>query len=1138
MMSKCKILFFFIVLNIQLSFAQQSLLWAKGMNGNGGFGASIITDPAGAVYNSGQFSGTVDFDPGPGVFNITSLGINDIYISKYDANGNFIWAKQMGGASASGYAISMDRRANGDLYITGSYTGTVDFDPGVGVTNSTSVLGSIDIFVAKYDSNGNLIWIKSIGSGGLDAGASIKVDAFGNSYITGGYTGSVDFDPNPFAATTLTTAGFTDVYVLKLDINGNFVWAKTMGGPLYDGASSINIDATGNVWSIGYFAASADFDPSSSTSFSLTDNGNNSTYISKLNANGDFVAAYGFNSTASSYAIGQSLTSDNSGNIYITGYFNGSVDFDPDPTSAVINTSAANSNDVYVSKLGPTGNFIWAKTLGGISLDVPYSIALDQDLNVYTTGNFQGTCDFDPGPFAAVYNLTSSGGNDVFISKLDPNGNFLCAGSMGGIGNDQGRSIHIDALGNLYNTGSYSGIADFDPSASSFTVSATGVSEIYLSKYSNLLNGTPLTFTICEGASTTLAGNGANTYSWSPAIGLSATSGLTVAASPTTTTTYTVIGKGNCYNTSTLITVNVKPKPAFIAPTSPQTVICIPDSIILSSSTSNTNTVFKYRFAISSTYTTPPYFAKTPGNYYAIATDTFVGCSDSSLIVVKNGKIPPNAYITSHTYVNALTPLDTVTCFQPTVNLTGASDTSGVVITWKSVSNNSVYPNPAPITSLNNLKLIVKRNDNNCSDSSIVALVNQDNTLPNAIITSTTNTELNCSIYTTSLAAIFSPSNCTALWKTPSTSTITNPNTTSTPGKYVVEVFNSDNGCLKKDSITIIQTNSIVLNTSNNFTVCKSSPTTLTAQAIGTLSPISYSWSNGQTGNSVVVTNSITTNHFVTATSGSCIGSGTILVNIPSDIQDSIIAYRSCNDNTTGTILIFAKGGIQPYKFSINNGTTFSSSNSFTNIPFGTYNVVIKDSIGCLRQTSVSVSAGNNLPTPKFLASTKNLLGDTIVLVDISIPKPDSVQWVFPVNVTKIGGTMFSPVVVCSDTGNFSITMKGFYGNCIINSTKLVRFAPYDSLIANYTNANGIKTFSLYPNPNTGQFTVYVEFYRKQNTSIQVWDISPYKHYQQNFYDVISVTLPVDVSFLQNASYLLRVIAEYDAKNKTFIISK
>ncbi len=1124
----------FLVLNLHLCFAQQSVLWAKGINGNGGIGLSTITDAAGNVFNTGQFSGTVDFDPGPGIFNVTSIGLNDIYISKLDANGNFIWVKQMGGPLASGISNSIDRMANGDLYIAGSYSATIDFDPGAGVTNSTSA-GSNDIFVAKYDSNGNLIWVKSIGGGGSEASSSMKVDAFGNSYITGGYSGALDFDPNPFSSAIQTTAGFSDVFVLKLDLNGNYAWAKSMGGPFYDSGISINIDMLGNVLTTGYFAGSADFDPSPSTTFSLTDNGNNSTFISKLDANGDYVAAYGLISTASSYVIGQSLITDNSGNIYITGILNGSADFNPDISFASIDTSAG-ANDVFVSKLSSTGNFLWAKIMGGASIEVPYSITLDQDNNVYTTGNFQGSSDFDPN--GGVYNLTSLGGNDIFISKLDPFGNFLCAGSMGGIGNDIGRSIHIDAIGNIHNSGNYEAVCDFDPTPGTFTVSATGTSEIYLSKYSNLLIGSPLSYTICEGASATLAGNGANTYSWSPSAGLSATSGSTVAASPTTTTTYTVIGKGNCFNTSTLITVNVKPKPAFIAPTSPQTVICIPDSVALTSSTSNTNTIFKYRFAISTTYTSAPYFAKTPGNYYAIATDTFVGCSDSSLIIIKNGKIPPNAYITSHTYINALTPIDTVTCYQPIVNLVGASDTSGVNITWKSVSNNSVHPNPAIITSLNNLKLIVKRNDNNCSDSSIVALVNQDNALPTAIITSTINTELNCSIYTVSLAAIFSPSNCTSLWKTPSTSIITNPNTVSNPGKYVIEVFNSDNGCIKKDSLNIIQTNSIVINTSNNFTVCKSSPTTLTAQAIGTLSPVSYSWSNGQTGGSVITTNSVTTNHFVTATSGSCVGTGTVLVIVPADIQDSIIAYRSCNDNTTGTILIFAKGGIQPYKYSINNGTSFSSSNSFTSIPFGTYNVVIKDSIGCLRQTSVSVSAGNNLPTPKFLASTKNSLGDTIVLVDISIPKPDSVQWVFPVNVTKIGGTMFSPVVVCSDTGNFSITMKGYYGNCIINTTKLVRFAPYDSLIANYTNANGIKTFSLYPNPNTGQFNVYVEFYRKQNASIQVWDISPYKHYQQNFYDVISITLPVDVSFLQNGSYLLRVIAEYDAKNKAFIISK
>lgn len=1128
------IVILFLFLNSHSFFSQQSLLWAKGMNGtSSAYGMGITTDGGNSIYNTGQFSGTVDFDPGPGVYNLTAIGNSDIFLAKYGTGGNLLWVKQMGGTGSqnNGHAIVIDNA--GFLCITGFFSGTTDFDPNAGSLNISSNGGSTDIFIAKYDGNGSILWAKAIGSAtATDVSYDIDVDASNNVYTTGHFYGPIDVDPGPFTNIMGASGGGNrDAFILKLDVNGNYVWAKLFGSLFDDRALSIHIDSFGNTWCTGYYAVTTDFDPGPGVHNVMGSSGY-SGFILALDPTGNFANVMTFPSTGQ--VVVEEITTDAAGNIYTTGYLSGAGDFDPGAFNYTLNSAGV--NDVFVSKLDPTGSFLWAKLMGGAGNDLCFGLALDQDNNVYTSGVFSGSVDFDPG--TGSYILSSPGVSDIFISKLDPSGSFQCAGAIGGSGSNGAQCVWIDDGGDLLITGSYNGVADFDPNTNTYTLSATGTDEVFIGKYAKMITGIPLTYTICQGASATLTGNGANTYSWSPAAGLSATSGLTVMASPTVTTTYTVIGKGNCVNTSTVITVNVKPKPIFLAPTSPQTVICIPDSIILSSSTSNTNTIFKYRFAISTTYTTPPYFAKTPGNYYAIATDTFVGCSDSSLIVVKNGKIPPNAYITSHTYVNALTPLDTVTCYQPNVNLSGASDTSGVVITWKSVSNNSVYSNPALITSLNNLKLIVKRNDNNCSDSSIVALVNQDNTLPNAIITSTVNPELNCSIYTTSLAAIFSPSNCTALWKTPSTSTITNPSTISTPGKYVVEVFNSDNGCLKKDSINIIQTNSIALNTSNNFTVCKSSPATLTAQAIGTLSPVSYSWSSGQTGNSIVVTNSITTNHFVTATSGSCIGTATISVNIPSDIQDSIIAYRSCNDNTTGTILIFAKGGIQPYKYSINNGTTFSSSNSFTSIPFGTYNVVIKDSIGCLRPTSVSVSAGNSLPTPKFLASTKNLLGDTIVLVDISIPKPDSVQWVFPVNVARIGGTMFSPVVACSDTGNFSITMKGFYGNCIINTTKLVRFAPYDSLIANYTNANGIKTFSLYPNPNTGQFNVFVEFYRKQNASIQVWDISPYKHYQQNFYDVITITLPVDVSFLQNGSYLLRVIAEYDAKNKAFIISK
>ncbi len=1133
MKQRFKILLIIFLFGMQWCIAQQSLLWANGFHGpGGGSGHYTISDASGNIYHTGHFAGTVDFDPGPGVTNLTAGNTGDTYISKSDPNGNLLWIKQMGG---NGYVYfnMLERDAAGNIYACGNFTGTIDFDPGAGVFNF-SCPGSSDIVIAKYDPNGNFVWAKQVGSSATTEFVTMmRLDASNNFYLTGGFYGTVDFDPSAatFAMTSYSVAT-RDAYILKLNSLGNFVWAKQIGGQFDDGGYSVFIDGTGNVFTSGYFADYVDFAPTPTATAIFHSGTIYGAYISKLDAGGNYLAAWTFSAVGS--VIGQNMALDASGNMYLTGYTSGTIDFDPSGFTNTLTT--AGSNDAYIVKLNSTGTYQWARLIGGTSLENGWSLTLDANNNVYILGNFQGIGDFDPGP--GTFSLTSQGANDIFIEKLDPSGNFMCASSIGGTADEYPANVHIDINGDVHATGWYSNGADFDPSPGTYTLPTTGTSEDFMVKFAKLVTGTPLNYTICAGAPLQLVGNSANTYSWSPATGLSSTTGTSVTATPTSNITYTVLGIGNCYNTTTVITVAVKTKPTFVAPTSPQTVICIPDSILLQSSSSNTNTIFKWRNSLSTTYTNQPYYVKNPGFYYGVTTDTNVGCSDSALIQIKDGKIAPNAKITSHTYINALTPLDTVTCYQPSVTIVGASDTANVVITWKAIANNSVYANPVTLTSGNNLKLFVKRNNNGCSDSSIVALVNQDNALPNAIITSTTNTQLNCSVYSTSVSALFSPSTCTSLWNTPSSSTITNPSTVSIGGKYKLAVTNPDNGCVKLDSINITQTNNILMNTSSDFTVCKNSATTLSAQAIGTLTSVSYSWTGGQTGSSVSVSTSLTTNFIVTATSGSCIGTGTVKVNIPPDIQDSIIAYRSCNDNTTGTILIFAKGGIAPYKYSINNGTTYFTSNSFTSIPFGVYNVAIKDSIGCVRQTTASVSPGSSLPEPKFLASTKNQMGDTIVLVDISIPKPDSVQWVFPSNITKIGGSMFNPIVVSNDTGNFTITMKGFYGNCIINTTKLVRFAPYDSLKANYNNANGVKTFSLYPNPNTGQFTVYIEFYRTQNASIQVWDLSPTKHFQQNFYDVISITLPVDVSSLQNGGYLLRVIAEFDAKNKPFIISK
>jgi hypothetical protein len=178
-------------------------------------GYSIAIDASGNVYTTGFFYGTADFDPGAGTFNLTTAGNGDIFISKLDSSGNFVWAKQMGAADYDyGNSIALDAAAN--VYTTGTFLGTVDFDPGAGTFNLTSA-GGIDIFICKLDSSGNFAWAKKAGAINDDEGHSIALDAFGNVHIAGHFNStSISFDTTVLINADNT--GFTtDIFIVKLD---------------------------------------------------------------------------------------------------------------------------------------------------------------------------------------------------------------------------------------------------------------------------------------------------------------------------------------------------------------------------------------------------------------------------------------------------------------------------------------------------------------------------------------------------------------------------------------------------------------------------------------------------------------------------------------------------------------------------------------------------------------------------------------------------------------------------------------------------------------------------------------------------------------------------------------------------------
>ena len=310
--------------------------------------------------------------------------------------------------------------------------------------------------------------------------SSAIVDAMGNVYTTGLFSGTVDMDPGS-GVYNITSAGQNDIYINKLDANGNFVWAKRIGDLMSDNCRYMNIDASGNIYITGFFLGTIDFDPGPAVFNLVCSSTNSAAYLLKMDSNGNFVWAKKIAETVH-FNAGNSIAIAASGNVYLTGIFEGTADFDPGP--AVFNmTSVGTTNaDIYIAKFDNNGNFIWANQFSGANGESVYAITLDATENIYTTGVFYGTCDFDPG--AAVFNLTApvSNSSDIFVSKLDGNGNFIFAKQIGGVGTDYGRGIALDPSGNILVTGDIEHLVDFDPGPGTFFVDAAFYSDAFVLK--------------------------------------------------------------------------------------------------------------------------------------------------------------------------------------------------------------------------------------------------------------------------------------------------------------------------------------------------------------------------------------------------------------------------------------------------------------------------------------------------------------------------------------------------------------------------------------------------------------------------------------------------------------------------------
>jgi hypothetical protein len=394
------------------------------MGGTGDdYGVDVSVDSSGNVYVTGDFEGTVNFAEEFLGYDVkTSAGEYDIFVTRINANGGYGWTKRMGGKSEdSGDGVSVD--SSGNVYVTGVFDkfndteDTVDFAEDFGGSDVKICFGSGDIFVTRIAANGAYGWTKRMGGWSYDSGYGVSVDSSGNVYVIGYFNGTVDFawDFLDFGESDYKdSAGEYDIFVTRINANGTYGWTKRMGGTVADIGHGVSVDSSGNVYLTGGFGGAVNFAEDFGGSDSKTSAGSSDIFVTRIAANG----AYGWTKRMGEigYDSGYGVSVDSSGNVYVTGVFDGTVDYAADFGGSDSKTSAG-VDDIFVTRINTNGAYGWTKRMGGTKMDGGSGVSVDSSGNVYVTGYFNGTVNF-AADFGGSDVKTSAGDEDIFITKI------------------------------------------------------------------------------------------------------------------------------------------------------------------------------------------------------------------------------------------------------------------------------------------------------------------------------------------------------------------------------------------------------------------------------------------------------------------------------------------------------------------------------------------------------------------------------------------------------------------------------------------------------------------------------------------------------------------------------------------------
>ena len=449
--------------------------WANSVQlGGSGWGRDIDLDSEGDVITMGRYDGTKDLDPSVGEELVTSNGEDDVFVQKLTADGDFVWGLSYGGTD-NDWAFAMDTDSEGNVYIGGFFYNTIDFDPGIGIENRTAV-NNRDAYVLKLNSDGEFVWVHNFGSFGWDQVLELTVDAAGNVLVATEFSSVYDFDPGDGVTELDNSLG--NLCLLRLTSDREFISANQIGAT--SSFMGMTLDDDENIYLTGAFGGTYDFDPGPGVT-ELTSAGWSDIFVSKLTYEGELVWAKSYGGFERDY--GESIAVDPDGNVLVTGHFEETVYFDFGIFDYTLHAApGGDEEDAFILKLSPDGETEWARRIGGPEQDRGYAVLSDTEGNVYFGGHFENTADLHPSPFIEEFHVAgvSEWNRAWFFEKLNPAGELEWMKIINFSGSQEVNDAVNDADGNIYLTGRYNSIVDFDPGPGEHILAESGTNSYVL----------------------------------------------------------------------------------------------------------------------------------------------------------------------------------------------------------------------------------------------------------------------------------------------------------------------------------------------------------------------------------------------------------------------------------------------------------------------------------------------------------------------------------------------------------------------------------------------------------------------------------------------------------------------------------